>query len=139
MWHPFPARWISMHQRHLPLQIAAMGIEPDVIPLMCAPVSQTACFLPYATATGGNERNRTFDLCLIRALLYLLSYITMAGEEERLTSFISTRKRAYRTPHICVSVLSFPRITGFGMCVGRRLPWWQLRLPRYCQSPGVLL
>ena len=44
----------------------------------------------------------------------------MAGEEERLTSFISTRKRAYRTPHICVSVLSFPRITGFGMCVGRR-------------------
>lgn len=96
-------------------------------------------FRVHATTHGGNGRGRTSDLYLIRALLCLLSYITMAGEEERPTSFISTRKRAYRTPHICVSVLSFPRITGFGTCVGRRLPWWQLRLPRYCQSPGVLL
>lgn len=63
----------------------------------------------------------------------------MAGEEERLTSFISTRKCAYRTPRSCVSVLSFPRITGFGMCVGRRPHGGSFVFPGTAKRPASLL
>lgn len=116
---------------------AAKGIEPRCCSADIRPGLPGNVFFAQRYGGGGDKRVRTFDLCLIRATLYQLSYVTMAGEEERLTSFISTRKCAYHTPRSCVSVLSFLRITGFGMCVGRRLPWWQFLLPRYCQAPGV--